>query len=374
MSGIGDNGGPAFDIDTDDIKMSWIKLDIADFKRGIANLDYELRGFYITILVEMYDSKGKLPNDLYLLGKRLGTTSRVVKRVLDVLVGQGKIYVSGDWLRNKRCDDEREKLIAEYCRRHAAAIKREANRRQNAYPNPEVSSKFPESLAEVSPKQSQNSDEFAESLGETIGNSQANSTEQQPELWQSSEQSSAHNLEKKKKEEEKKERKVPPNPQGGSDAPKPVSGKAIARIAFAEWQEFAKTHGLSIPRDTTFDQFSGAILSRMREHADEQNQRGLLAVWHLALCYVAKSKFLRGLSSDFKADLGMITRPKNFAKLISGGYLNGAGAVDSRWTMQPVSHSDDAKRQAATRAEIDANNALAEAAGWVIPNQGVTRE
>jgi uncharacterized protein YdaU (DUF1376 family) len=374
MASIGDNGGPAFDIDTDDIKMSWIKLDIAAFKRGIVDLDYEMRGFYITLLVEMYDSKGKLPNDLYLLGKRLGTTARVVRRVLDVLIEQDKIYVSGDWLRNKRCDEEREKLIAEYCRRHAAAVKREATRRQNADANPEVSAKFPESLAEVSLKQSQNRAEFGESLDQTIGNSPTKTKDEQPELWVSSDQNCAHNLEKKKKEDRNKEREVPPNPQGGSINPKPISGKAIARIAFGEWQEFARLHSLPVPKDTTFETFATAILARMREHAEEPTQRGMLAVWHLALCYVAKSRWLRGLSGDFKAELAMITRPKNFAKLISGGYLNGAAPVDSRWSMSSTPGSSDSKAEASTQRIIEENEAFAAAQGWFIPNQGVTRE
>lgn len=223
MTSIGDNGGPAFDVDTDDIKMSWIKLDIADFKRGIADLDYETRGYYITILVEMYDSKGKLPNDLYLLGKRLGTTARVVKRVLDVLVGQGKVYVSGDWLRNKRCDEEREKLIAEYCRRHSAAVKREENRRKTADASQKVSAKFPESLPEVSPQQSRNSQKFDESFSQTIPISPTKTTKDKPELWSASEQNCAHNLEKKKKEEEKKERENRP-PASVTEAAREAGG------------------------------------------------------------------------------------------------------------------------------------------------------
>jgi len=180
----------------------------------------------------------------------------------------------------------------------------------------------------------------------------------------------------------KEQEKAPQTPQGGSPqldlspgaAPKPISGKAIARIAFTEWQEFARLHGLSVPKDTTFETFASAIHSRMREHADEPTQRGMLAVWHLALCYVAKSKWLRGMSSDFKADLGMITRPKNFAKLISGGYLNGAAPVDSRWSLASVEGTAEAKRQQSARRIIEENEVFAAAQGWVIPNQDVTRE
>jgi uncharacterized protein YdaU (DUF1376 family) len=222
MSGVGHNGGPAYDIDTDEVKMSWIKLDIADFKRGIADLDYETRGFYITILVEMYDSKGKLPNDTYLLGKRLGTTARVIKRVLEVLIAQGKVYVSGDNIRNRRCDEEREKVIAEYCRRHAAALKREADKRRVADANGEVSGKFDGSFSEVSAKPSRNPTKFDESLGQTFPNSLTKSREPAPQSDQNSDHNCAHNLEvRSKKVEVSEERKslqpasvVPASPEG----------------------------------------------------------------------------------------------------------------------------------------------------------------
>lgn len=256
MIAIGHNGGPSSDIDTDDVKMSWIKLDIADFKRGIANLDYETRGFYITILVEMYDSKGRLPNDLYLLGKRLGTTARVVKRVLDVLVSQGKVYVSGDWLRNRRCDEEREKLIAEYCKRHVAAVKREAARRSHAQATEEVSPKFGGSFGEVSAKQSANPDKFDQSSAETIQKSQIKTTEQALGLWQTSDQSCAHNLEKKKKEEEKN---TPLPPKGGDEgrrARKPKSDFSQTELmatdaAIDAWNQTARSLGLAVVESRT---------------------------------------------------------------------------------------------------------------------------
>lgn len=157
----------------------------------------------------------------------------------------------------------------------------------------------------------------------------------------------------------------PQTPTGGSlellpDAPpKALPGKAVARIAFQQWQEFARVHGLSVPKDTTFETFGETILLRMREHAEEKTQRGMLAVWHLALCHVARSRWLRGMTTDFKADLGMIVRPKHFAKLISGGYQNGAAALDSRWSLQSAGVaapsqqlSDSDRRLAETYARL----------------------
>lgn len=205
MSDIGHNGGPPIDVDPNEIKMSWIKLDIADFKRGVRDMDMEMRGYYISILVEMYDNRGRLPNDLTLLGKRLGTTARAAKRVVEFLIDEKKVYVSGDWIRNQRCDEEREKLIEEYVRRHNAAVKREASKRANAPATPEVTAKFGGSFSEVSTELGQNSEKLRESFPQTIGNNQANSIGQHPDLCLSSDRNCAHNLEKKKKEEVREE-------------------------------------------------------------------------------------------------------------------------------------------------------------------------
>lgn len=155
MTNLGHNGGPKFAIDPNDAKMFWFKLDIADFKRRIADLDYELRGYLITLLVELYDSKGRLPYDLPLLGKRLGTTARVMKRVLNVLIAQGEIYVAGEFIRSRRCDEEREKFIGDYCQRHASAIQREQAKRELRPASEKVWPKFHESLTRTSAKQFQ---------------------------------------------------------------------------------------------------------------------------------------------------------------------------------------------------------------------------
>ena len=150
----------------------------------------------------------------------------------------------------------------------------------------------------------------------------------------SQQQASNNNTKDNKGIKEQEER--PPNPQGGTDdhLPKTVRGRDVARAAFVEWQDFATAHGLACPKDSTFDTFAKTILARMTEHADTKTRDGMLAVWRVGLGHVAKSKFLRGMSDhEFRADLGMITRPKNFAKLISGGYGNGAHASDPRWAL-----------------------------------------
>lgn len=160
---------------------------------------------------------------------------------------------------------------------------------------------------------------------------------------------------KKNKETRKQGNNTPQTPEGGlpsADA-KPTP-RSVAREAFGQWQEFAKAHGLSCPRASTFDAYADGIVSRLREHATEQTRSAMLELWHLALCQVGRSKFLRGQSDgDWKADLGVILRPKNFAKLISGGYGNGAVAEPQWRTQRSEAQGYQPRNQLAPTAEIE---------------------
>ena len=144
--------------------------------------------------------------------------------------------------------------------------------------------------------------------------------------------------------------------------PEKVSLKSVAHEAFVEWQAFAKVHNLACPKDTSFKTYAEDIKRRLLEQAESKTRTGMLDVWNTALCFVAKSKFLRGMSGDFKADLGMILRPKNFAKLIAGGYGNGAAALDSRWLIRPASAPGESLEAIAIRRQRE--EALLAAEGW----------
>ena len=179
-------------------------------------------------------------------------------------------------------------------------------------------------------------------------------TEQQTSSKQTTnDQQTSNNIYKDNKgtKEQRNKEEDPQTPIGGSMLELEVTPKltvrSVAREAFREWQDFAREYNLAVPRDSTFETFAADIIARLREHASEQTRTSMLDVWHLALCHVARSKFLRGFGqNDFKAELAMITRKKNFAKLISGGYDGGATALSSRWRMGspfdvPKSQMDD---------------------------------
>ena len=118
--------------------------------------------------------------------------------------------------------------------------------------------------------------------------------------------------------------KTPLPPKGDGRA---EINRAAAKAAFAEWQDFAKRIGLSIPRQGSFETFGRKIAARMFEftETDAKTANDMLATWRQAMANVERSKFLRGMTDvKFKADLKFLCQRESFAKLIEGGYGNGA--------------------------------------------------
>lgn len=114
-----------------------------------------------------------------------------------------------------------------------------------------------------------------------------------------------------------------------------VDRKAInreaAREAFVQWQALAAVCGLPVPRDSSFEVYGQKIAARMFQHAvAPRGVTEMLDVWQVALANTERSSLLRGMTErGWKADLKFICKSENFAKLIDGGYGNGAHAVNS---------------------------------------------
>lgn len=145
--------------------------------------------------------------------------------------------------------------------------------------------------------------------------------------------------------------------------------REAAHQAFTEWKTFAKRIGLTVPRDSSFQTFGQKMAARMYQHADvPKGIDEMLAVWRLAMSMVERSKLCRGMTPrKFYADLKFLCQPESFDRLITGGYGNGAAHSGPPSQIDP--EHDDRQRQ-----EREADEARAVAQGWVIPNQGVTRE
>lgn len=104
--------------------------------------------------------------------------------------------------------------------------------------------------------------------------------------------------------------------------------RAAARAAFNQWREVAGRCGLPVPRDSSFETWGKKIAARMNEHAEPPaGLSDLMSVWECALANVERSSFLRGqTNAGFRADLKFLCQRESFAKLIDGGYGNGAHA------------------------------------------------
>lgn len=128
MSKIGHNGGPP---DTDDVpNMHFVKFFPGDFLNGTAHMNLEQVGAYIRLLCVMYDRMGGFPYDDHKGSILLRVDRRVYRRVRDMLIADGKVFLDGDTLRNTRVEHEISSYVTEYKRRSEAAKKREAERRE----------------------------------------------------------------------------------------------------------------------------------------------------------------------------------------------------------------------------------------------------
>lgn len=87
--------------------------------------------------------------------------------------------------------------------------------------------------------------------------------------------------------------------------------------AFRLWNETALRCGLQQARSLTPARRK-AMVARIREH-------GGMAAWHRALAMIERSAFLRGQNDrGWRADLDFVLQASRFAKVVDGGYGNGA--------------------------------------------------
>lgn len=135
----------------------------------------------------------------------------------------------------------------------------------------------------------------------------------------------------------------------GAKAP---SAGLLELNVFNSYNEIAQRVGLPIAR--------GLAPSRRRSISARLREHGGWPAWEAVLSNIARSAFLQGRNDRNWRPPGLdwFLKPENFTKVFEGAYGNGAHAVS-----RPID-----------RRQIEADNAAAEAQGWIIPNQGVTRE
>lgn len=79
-----------------------------DFVEGTIGMSFELKGAYRLILDLIYMQNGTLPDDARYISGHLGCSVKKWNALREKLIEAGKIYVSGDHLKNDRADKELE--------------------------------------------------------------------------------------------------------------------------------------------------------------------------------------------------------------------------------------------------------------------------
>lgn len=87
-------------------QIKWYKRDPSAALNGMMELDLQERGAYNTVLDLIYSRDGNLPDDDRFISGWLRVDVRVWKRIKGTLIGRGKLYVEGGFIRNARADVE----------------------------------------------------------------------------------------------------------------------------------------------------------------------------------------------------------------------------------------------------------------------------
>jgi len=127
-------------------------------------------------------------------------------------------------------------------------------------------------------------------------------------------------------------------------------------IAFAEWNALARRLNLSIAEVITDDR---------RKRLKARLAAGGLEAWRRALAGVEASAWCRGERGDFRANLDFVLVPKNFQKLIEGGYGREHPVVGAQAAGQGPARAKAPFPNAEVRAKIVEASSEVFAATWL---------
>jgi uncharacterized protein YdaU (DUF1376 family) len=323
-----DNGGPLLDGD-DDPKMRWVKVSPHELLEGIAELNMEERGYYMTMFFTMYARMGGMPFDEREGAKILRVDIRMYRRLRDRMVAMGKLYVDEGELKNARTEYE----ITEYARKirrfKDAAAQRVAKRREQvglAYKLAVVADEIGQTSPELLPNFSQTSPEL---LPEVPGSSRQKPKEINVCAAQKLREQELE-LEQDIEREEVKGASAPPSPQDEPKKFRATEGDALR--CFEAWNATALKLGLAQARTLTPAR-SRSLKARLNEHG--------LGSWDTALANVGRSAFLQGKNDrNWRADFDFLVQATSYGKIVDGRYGNGAHAEPEAKKAEPATMPD----------------------------------
>jgi uncharacterized protein YdaU (DUF1376 family) len=248
-----------------------------DWIGGTVGFTCEQEGFYHRVLVRMWARQDGLPNDVKWLSGALCCDPRTVRRLLEFLIGEGKLKVRDGMLINERMMRE---------------IGAHKTRTTSGRDRPKIGRR---SLGDWAKIEANKSEKPAISTKEAL-------VENHPDP------------------DPDPDKKSRPSKEGlGADAPQPPPAELDALKAFQAYNALALRLGLPQAAYLT-DARRKSIKARLRECGGE-------AGWQRALEHVERSAFLQGRNDrGWTASLDFVIQAKSFTKLLEGGYGNGAHA------------------------------------------------
>lgn len=132
---IGHNGPPSFrdekGIPHDIQKMHYFKCDIQALRKAIIDKPLDVRGFYISVLLALYEWMEPLPADDAMAQMRTGIKDiRTYRRMKSTLLDLGLIETGPHGHSNSRFEDEISDYVTEFKKRRKAALDREERARR----------------------------------------------------------------------------------------------------------------------------------------------------------------------------------------------------------------------------------------------------
>lgn len=347
-SRYGHNGPPVFetaaDLPPNIQKMHYFKCDIQALRKAIIDKPLDVRGFYISVLLAMYEWMEPLPADDYAAQMRTGIKDiRTYRRMKASLVEMGLVAETpAGRITNDRFTAEIALYVEKFKNMRKAGLDREEKIRLEKAQET-VSAEIGGDITPQSPPQSGVTSGAIEGKIHPTLNGQSKpifpekpneyneaSTTNVPERDQkptTTDPSRAFATRVIVREEEKKDSRPP---DGGVTAPgawlldapgQPRANYDLMTVeAFNLYNDLAQRAGLSVARSLTPE--------RKRKLGVILRDYGGMYAWKTALANVNKSAFLRGQSkAGWRCDLDFLLQRVSFQKTFEGGYGNGAHAV-----------------------------------------------
>lgn len=312
------NGGPP--IVPEGVRMDYAPWHVRDFLQGVKGLKMDEVGIYAILLALMYDKMGELRDNDRWVAYEVGVDIRLYRRAKAALISQGKIFSDGEFLRNRRVEQEITAFCAKIKNYRRGAERRSEAQRKSA-------DKVAEQCNELHARVQQKSGNLAPSYRVATAQPSLSCNAPEPQLLLSDNekpneikcsaatilQGEAENH--RHSESESKSPKESPNGllSSGDDFTSPP---LEALRAFESWNALALECKLAQAAKLT-PQRQKSIRARLREYGADG--------WARVLDAVRASPFLRGTNErGWRCDLDWLIGPTNFGKVYDGRYATSA--------------------------------------------------